>query len=63
MSKEAIRSEIMKTLEELPEDVLKDILHHLKKVQSGSGQEPDALKERLKKIMDEDSETLDKLSR
>lgn len=63
MSKEAIRSEIMKVLDDLPEDVLKEILDHLKKVQNGPDGERDALKERLEKIIEEDSETLDKLSR
>ncbi|MFB6258751.1 MAG: hypothetical protein ABEH38_08660 [Flavobacteriales bacterium] len=63
MSKEAIRSEILKVLDDLPEDVLKEILDHLRQVQNGTDRERTALKERLEKIMEEDSETLDKLSK
>jgi len=62
MTTKEIRSEIQKTLDNIPENVLQDILDYLKTIQ---GKSPDKIKlgKNLRDILMEDKELLEKLAK
>ena len=62
MTTKEIRSEIQKTLENIPENVLQDILDYLKAIQ-GKSADKIKLGKNLRHILTEGKELLDKLAR
>lgn len=61
MTSVQIKAEIQKVLDEVPEDVLIDILDHLKQIQQQASGEI-KLAKNLKKILAEDRELLERLA-
>ena len=62
MTTEEIKSEIQKTLDSIPENVLQDILDYLKLIQ-GKSADKIALSKNLRDILTEDKELLERLAR
>jgi hypothetical protein len=62
MTTKEIRSEIQKTLESIPENVLQDILDYLKAIQ-GKSADKIKLGKNLRDILTEDKELLEKLAK
>jgi hypothetical protein len=62
MTTKEIKSEIQKTLDEVPENVLQDILDYLKEIQ---GKSPDKLRlsKNLRDILTEDKDLLERLAK
>lgn len=62
MTAKEIKSEIQKTLDNVPQDILQDILNYLKSIQ---GKSPDKIKlsKNLRDILAEDKELLDRLAK
>jgi len=61
MTKEQLKVEIQKVLDEVPESALEDILKYLKDVRSKSADQVE-MSRNLKKILDEDKDLLDRLA-
>ena len=61
MTKDQLKEEIQKALDEVPETALEDILKYLKDVRSKSSDKVEMSKN-LRKILDEDKELLDRLA-
>ncbi len=57
-----IKQEIVEIMERLPADVLKELLHYLKKLDSPKEEKVPLLKH-LKRVMEEDNEVLQRLAR
>jgi len=62
MTTKEIRSEIQKTLENIPENVLQDILDYLKLIQGKSADKIE-LSKNLRDILTEDKELLERLAK
>lgn len=62
MTTKEIKSEIQKTLDNIPENVLQDILAYLKEIQ-GKSAEKIKLSKNLRDILMEDKELLEKLAK
>ncbi|HMG92660.1 MAG TPA: hypothetical protein VK589_21530 [Chryseolinea sp.] len=62
MTTKEIKSEIQKTLENIPENVLQDILDYLKAIQ-GKSADKIKLGKNLRDILAEDKELLEKLAK
>lgn len=62
MSTSELKSEIQKALDNVPETILKDVLAFLKHAQQQPN-DHDALVDRLRKIMAEDKNLLDRLAK
>lgn len=62
MTSQQLKSEIQKTLDRIPENVLQDILDYLKSLQSKT-REQAQMTQQLKKILEEDRELLEKLAK
>jgi len=62
MTTKEIRSEIQKTLDNIPENVLQDILDYLKTIQ-GKSADKIRLAKNLRDILVEDKELLEKLAK
>lgn len=62
MTTKEIKSEIQRTLDNIPENVLQDILDYLKAIQ---GKSPDKIKlsKNLRDILTEDKELLERLAK
>lgn len=61
MTKEQLKEEIQRALDEVPETALADILKYLKEVSSKSSDKVE-MSQKLRKILDEDKELLDRLA-
>jgi hypothetical protein len=61
MTKEQLKEEIQKALDEVPETALADILRYLKDVRSKSSDKVE-MSQNLRKILKEDKELLDRLA-
>ncbi len=61
MTKEQLKEEIQKVLDEVPEAALEDILKYLKDVRSQSSDKVE-MSQNLRKILDEDKELLNRLA-
>ncbi len=61
MTSQQLKSEIQKTLDRIPENVLLDILNYLKDLQSKTKDQVQ-MSQHLKKILAEDKELLEKLA-
>ena len=61
MTKEQLKEEIQRALDEVPETALADILKYLKEVSSKSSDKVE-MSQNLRKILDEDKELLDRLA-
>ena len=62
MTTKEIKSEIQKTLDNIPENVLQDILDYLKLIQGKSADEIE-LSKNLRDILTEDKELLERLAK
>jgi hypothetical protein len=62
MTKHEIKSEIQKSLDNVPETVLHEVLNFLREVQSNSGK-TDKLAQNLNKILKEDRGLLERLAK
>ena len=62
MTTKEIKSEIQKTLDNIPENVLQDILDYLKSIQGKSADKIE-LSKNLRDILTEDKELLERLAR
>jgi hypothetical protein len=61
MTKQQLKSEIQKVLDNVPETVLQDILRYLKELESKPANQLE-MSSYLRKILDEDKELLEKLA-
>ncbi|MFS4417912.1 hypothetical protein [Maribacter sp. 2307ULW6-5] len=61
MTTRQIKSRIKKALDNVPENLLEDILNYLEEIQGKSADEV-VLSQRLRKILSEDRELLEKLA-
>lgn len=61
MTKQQLKSEIQKVLDNVPETVLKDILNYLKEIE-GKAADQVEMSSLLRKILTEDKELLEKLA-
>lgn len=62
MTKNELKSEIVKTLDSVPDSALNDVLQYLKSLQGKSADEL-RLSQKLRVIMTEDKELLEKLAK
>jgi hypothetical protein len=62
MTKHDIKSEIQKSLDNVPEEALQEVLNFLREVQSNSGK-TEKLAQNLRKILKEDRELLERLAK
>lgn len=62
MTAKEIRSEIQRTLDNVPEDILQDILNYLKSIQ-GMSQDKINLSKNLRTILTEDKKLLERLAK
>lgn len=62
MSGQELKSEIQHVLDEMPEEILEDVLHYMKSIRNISHQKLQ-MSSNLKKILQEDKELLQKLAK
>ena len=62
MTTQQIKSEIQKAIDGIPENVLQDILNYLKDIQ-GKTKDQVQMSQRLKQILTEDKDLLEKLAK